>query len=209
MKPYREMMQHIKLSPAAEERIRQQLIARCAQREEKTEMKVKRIRKPMVIAAAAVLCCALTATAFASGAIGRVYHYVTNSTSYHYENEDGTKGSVTTLDTENLAPPAEEREGRLYLTVNGQNLDITDQCSLQTPYLYDFTGTDGLRHAFIIGGTPENFGWGEFLWNEEGFPEGGSSSNYLKPGSDTEWADWYLSGMEQLDLPWASVAPQN
>ena len=52
MKPYREMMQHIKLSPAAEERIRQQLIARCAQREEKTEMKVKRIRKPMVIAAA-------------------------------------------------------------------------------------------------------------------------------------------------------------
>ena len=36
MKPYREMMQHIKLSPAAEERIRQQLIARCAQREYKT-----------------------------------------------------------------------------------------------------------------------------------------------------------------------------
>ena len=38
-----------------------------------------------------MLCCALTATAFASGTIGRVYHYVTNSTSYHYENEDGTK----------------------------------------------------------------------------------------------------------------------
>ena len=209
MKPYRKMMQHIELSPAAEERIRQQLTARCAQREEKPEMKVKRIRKPMAIPAAAVLCCALTVTALASGAIGRVYHYVTNGATYHYENPDGTKGAVTTMDLDNLNAPAQAREGRLYLTANGQDLDITDQCSEQTPYLYDFTGADGLRHAFIIGGTPENFGWAEFLWDEEGLPEGGTAFNYLKPGSDTEWADWYLSGADQLDLPWARFAPQN
>ena len=66
-----------------------------------------------------------------------------------------------------------------------------------------------LGEAFIIGGTPESFGWAEFLWNEDGIPEGGSANNYLRPGSDTEWADWYSSGMEQLDLPWASLAPQN
>lgn len=208
MKAYRNLMQHIELPPAAEERIRQQLLARCAQREEKPEMKIKHIRKPAAIAAAAVLCCALTVTALASGVVGRVYHYVTGGTSYHYENADGTKGTVGTMDLDNLNAPAEEREGRIYFTANGQDLDITDQCSPETPYLYDFTGSDGLRHAFIIGGTPDNFGWAEFLWNEEGIPEGGSASNFTKPGSE-EWANWYSSGMEQLNLPWARFNPQN
>ena len=105
------------------------------------------------------------------------------------------------VDTANLTAPVEVREdGRLYLTINGENTDITGQCSYETPYIYECTGTDGLRHAFIIGGDPGAIGWSEFMWDEDGFPSGGFA-HFGTPGGPDD-APWLDAGKEQLNLPW-------
>ena len=110
----------------------------------------------------------------------------------------GVQGSV---DPDLAVPPVELRDdGRLYLTANGENADITGLCSDETPYIYECTGSDGLRHTFIIGGEPDAVGWAEFIWDEDGLPTAGTSQFATPEGRDG--APWFDAAMEQLNLPW-------
>ena len=57
-------------------------------------------------------------------------------------------------------PLAQVRDGRLYFIACGENIDITDQCSLDEVFIYTYTDEWGFLHYIGIGGTPD--GWGHF-----------------------------------------------
>lgn len=64
--------------------------------------------------------------------------------------------------------PVEVRDGRIYFTLDGSDLDITDQCSESSYYQYEIVGEDGTRQVVVVGGTPEDLGFALFVWLEDG-----------------------------------------
>ena len=58
----------------------------------------------------------------------------------------------------------EEKDGRIYLVVNGNWTDITDKCSDSDYYRYESVSNDGSRTVLYIGGTPGDLGWFEFTY---------------------------------------------
>ncbi len=122
----------------------------------------------LVLAAALAVGCVLS---IAAGLPAQVYHFIGG-------------GSVTVdpntntayYDRLNAVPPAEADEnGRLWLTADGQRLDITDRISEDTPYLYERTDpATGQKGYLMLGGTVDDFGWmewfqmdGDWFWHAE------------------------------------------
>ena len=202
---YQTTFDQVRMPEERAQRLRAELASRCSHHElEAISMNnSKKIRRPAMAMVAVFVIAALSLTAFAYGEtiVDRVYNMMTGGMVEHGTTEDGTAYASGSYNADEAVPPVERREdGRLYLTVNGENLDITDQCSYETPYLYECTGPDGLRHAFIIGGGLDAIGWAEFLWNENGLPEAGSAV-FGTPGG-AEDAPWLEQGKDELNLPW-------
>lgn len=59
--------------------------------------------------------------------------------------------------------PVEVSDGQIYFVLNGTKTNITEFCSDTTAYVYETTDTDGTQHFLLIGGTPDNVGWAEFI----------------------------------------------
>lgn len=59
--------------------------------------------------------------------------------------------------------PAEVRDGKIYFVLDGSDRDITAVCSETTYYQYETVEEDGTRHFMLVGGTPDNVGWAEFV----------------------------------------------
>ena len=154
------------------------------------------LRRPLVLAAILILAFALSITAFAYGM--RRFDLMTGGVIRHGVDEAGNSYVEGTLGSE--IEPIEYRDGRVWLTVNGENRDITGEFSYTEPYIYECTGPDGLRHAFIIGGETDAVGWVEFLWDERGFPTGGGGHFGTPEGSSD--APWLHAGTDILGLPW-------
>ena len=58
----------------------------------------------------------------------------------------------------------EVEDGRLFFVLDGERTDITDIISEDTPYIYDGSDPEtGLTYYLIIGGTPKNYGWLEWV----------------------------------------------
>ena len=182
--------------------VRKALASRCSQTEQEViPMKhFKRLPRPVTAAAALILVFALSATAFAYGQ--RFYSFMSGGSVQDITDENGQViGVQGSVDPDLAVPPVELRDdGRLYLTANGENADITGLCSDETPYIYECTGSDGLRDTFIIGGEPDAVGWAEFIWDEDGLPTAGTSQFATPEGRDG--APWFDAAMEQLNLPW-------
>ena len=103
----------------------------------------------------------------------------------------------------NIQDCLEARDGRLYLVANGENRDITDEMSLETPYIYTYVDTQNVEHTLILGGTPDNFGYHEFYREDGGQGPwiGGEGSHYLD--SETEQVyPWLAEAWAMLKLPW-------
>lgn len=192
---YQKTFDTVRLSDARTDAIRAQLAA--AGKTEVIPMKKHiSLRRPLVLAAIFLLIFALSITAFAYGM--RRFDLMTGGVIREGVNEDGNSLVEGTLGTE--IEPIECREGRVWLTVNGENRDITGEFSYTEPYIYECTGSDGLRHAFIIGGETDAVGWVEFLWDETGFPRGGGGHFGTPEGSAD--APWLHAGTDILGLPW-------
>lgn len=58
--------------------------------------------------------------------------------------------------------------GRLYLNLNDEKTDITDQCSDTDYFRKDYTDSEGNTHVLIAGRTVESYGWAEYIFNTEG-----------------------------------------
>lgn len=129
-------------------------------------------------------------------------------TIYEETNENGEPVRIMAVDTENPAF-AQVRDGRLIFTGNGQNADITDQITPESPYIYTYMDEYGLTHYMVVGYSDhiENFGIYEFLREEqegqqswEGWANG-YGRNFLDPETETRYP-WVDIVWEQLGLPW-------
>lgn len=192
---YQKTFDTVRLSDARTDAIRAQLAA--AGKTEVIPMKKHVfLRRPLVLAAILVLVFALSITAFAYGM--RRFDLMTGGVIREGVDEEGNSYAEGTLGTE--IEPIAYRDGRVWLTINGENRDITEEFSYTEPYIYECTGSDGLRHAFIIGGETDAVGWVEFLWDETGFPRGGGGHFGTPEGSAD--APWLPVGTDILGLPW-------
>ena len=59
----------------------------------------------------------------------------------------------------------ELENGRLFFVLDGQRTDITDQINEEVPYIYEDSDPDQdiAAHSIIVGGTPEHYGWFEWI----------------------------------------------
>ncbi|MCI8329632.1 MAG: hypothetical protein HFG02_08515 [Oscillibacter sp.] len=65
---------------------------------------------------------------------------------------------------EHGASSIEVEDGRLFFVLDEERTDITDFISDDTPYIYDGSDPEtGLTYYLIMGGTPENYGWLEWV----------------------------------------------
>ena len=81
--------------------------------------------------------------------------------------EDENSVTFTIEKTGDLSYTTAEN-GRLYLNLNDEKTDITDQCSETDYYRKDYTDSEGNKHVLIAGGTVESYGWAEYIFNSEG-----------------------------------------
>ena len=81
--------------------------------------------------------------------------------------EDDNSVTFTIEKTGDLSYTTAEN-GRLYLNLNDEKTDITDQCSETDYYRKDYTDSEGNTHVLIAGGTVESYGWAEYIFNSEG-----------------------------------------
>lgn len=81
--------------------------------------------------------------------------------------EDGSSVTFTIESTGDFSYTTTEN-GRLYITLNNEKTDITDQCSETDYYRHDYTDSEGNKHVLIAGGTVESYGWAEYIFNAEG-----------------------------------------
>lgn len=162
-------------------------------------------RKAVVLAAALAACLALVGFTWGeqiiqlmSGGqviigqtgIGGGYGTVTMSDGYDEE------GNPTVIAQE---------EGRLWFVADGQRLDVTDRMDDETPYVHTLVDEQGNLHYWIVGGTPEDYGWYEGVKLPDG---SGGGSGIMHSRTDLPQDEvlaepgWYQLGKEQVEELW-------
>lgn len=87
--------------------------------------------------------------------------------------------------------PVEVSDGQIYFVLNGTKTNITEFCSDTTAYVYETTDPDGTRHFLLIGGTPDNVGWAEFI------PHSNGNGYTLIRGSQGNQPVWLSTWLEE------------
>ena len=59
-------------------------------------------------------------------------------------------------------------DGRLYFVFGDTKTDITDECNENDYFKYEFTDEESYKHVIIVGGTVENPGWAEYIYDKDG-----------------------------------------
>ena len=104
-------------------------------------------------------------------------------------------------------PLVQTREGRLYFIGCGENIDITDQCSVDQVYIYTYTDDRGFLHYIGIGGTPELWGHFEVMYdtlnttNPNVAWAGGGGCGHWDNQADEPYG-WYVQFKELTGHPW-------
>jgi len=193
---YKKTFDAVSLSPVSREHIRSELSSRFAenQKEDKVIKINSRKRLITVLLAAVISISLLTAVSFAYGP--KIIHMLGGS---YIEigsgkNSDGDDYVSITITGGNN--PAEVRDGRVFITLDGMETDITSYCTETTFFMYEKTDSSGNRHVLIIGGTPDNLGWADFVFKENGQHLGSSSVYYAR-----EYDDKYIAGTIEGIIP--------
>lgn len=152
----------IEIRPERSEEIRSTLLASYASKS--TSRKIHTVRKRTLFLAA-ILTVFLLLSGFAS------IKYVITPAGFVVgqidENGNATEGDYV-HEAGRETPPAHVEDGRIIFTLDGSNQDITDFCSETDYYKYETTDKDGFKYVIVVGGTPKNMGWGEFIWDPVG-----------------------------------------
>lgn len=170
-------------------------------------------RKPAlrpVLAAAAVLvlviCLAPPVWAAVENWVLRFHDPETGLTVYEGKTSKGSNAELVHVEA-GEASFAEVRQGRLYFTGNGENLDITDEVADGKPYIYTYQDENGYTIYRIVGiaGTVENYGGYSFIKDEEGVWLSGEGHNYMdtQTGQIYPWVD---AMWQELNIPWPKPA---
>ena len=100
------------------------------------------------------------------------------------EGKDSNGNNFASMDSGFENDPVEVRDGRIYFVLDGSDTNITNQCSEENYYQYEKVDNKGYRHVVLIGGTPEDVGMAEYIWDESGTFRGGNASYN---GSEPAW----------------------
>ena len=123
----------------------------------KQRKKVKPLFKVIAAAAAAVVL-AGTVTA-ATIAIRARYETLTGlDVEYWMEGERGGYTIKQNADGREL-PVKLDENNRLLFAADGQDIDITDLVDEDTPYVYEYTGTNGSICYVVVGGAAGDYGY--------------------------------------------------
>ena len=164
--------------PEQVEAQRSALASRCSQpKSEVTAMTAKPRRPIRILITAAVVAAALTAGALAaSGVLSRIPLLTGGQIEVSYgTREDGSSYGRISKSTGEESCPVEIRDGVVWFTTEtGEEVDITGQFSETEPYVYSYTDSVGARHDVVVGGTPENYGYFEYAYSEDGSFGGGA-----------------------------------
>ena len=164
--------------PEQVEAQRSALASRCSKpKSEVTAMTAKPRRPIRILVTAAVVAAALTAGALAaSGVLSRIPLLTGGQIEVSYgTGEDGSSYGRISKSTGEESCPVEIRDGVVWFTTEtGEELDITGQFSETEPYVYSYTDSVGARHDVVVGGTPENYGYFEYAYSEDGSFGGGA-----------------------------------
>ena len=159
---------------------RRALASRCSHTESEVTAMTTKPRRPIrILVAAAAVAAALTAGALAaSGALGSIPLLsggaFTSTDSVNWNEPDA--GATVAPSQENVCFPVREepdlltvRGGSVYFTTEtGEELDITGQFSEAEPYVYSYTASDGSAHDIVIGGSLEDYGYMEYVYDAGG-----------------------------------------
>lgn len=194
---YQETFSQIHLRPETAERLRRRLQEGPSQKEGHP-MK-RKLNKGLVAAAAAVL--SLSCVAAATVASQRTLLNGDLLTTY----PEGDGSCVIEQVTYEDASAVTAEDGRLYVTLNGEKQDITDQRSETEYFAYD---DKEHNESLVVGGTPEAYGVLDIVWDSNGFASvseqitrGGSSN---QTGDD--WAEWYKKAYAHYGLDLGSYS---
>ena len=195
----KEMYEQIKMPEACVQRTKE------AMKNMEQKRKQRRLGLRPAVALAALLIAGLGMNTRVRAAVNEMVRYVFADIAII--REEGEWREVS-FETEENGPVFLETDGgKMYLSVYGQYIDITDKCSMEKPYIYTFVDEENIEHILIIGGEADNFGVSEFYREiVEGQPEwngwiGGYSENYIDNSTGMAYP-WMAAAWEELDLPW-------
>lgn len=143
------------------------------------------LTKVLIAAALAVGCLTLSVMADLPQ---RVYGAIVGGTvvAEPVQLENGFQSTQYTLTDVNWDCPIVLEGGRLWLTIDGTRTDITDLIDEETPYIVSRTFPENNSTAhLVVGGTPEDFGFVQYIELDEGIPLDVCSSRY--------WTDWLFT----------------
>lgn len=127
--------------------------------------KMKPLFKGLVAAAAAVV--VLTGSVITAAALGIGFTTATGRQVEFFPIIDGKQYAWSTSTFE-LDDALTLEDGRLILNVDGKSIDITDKVDRKTPYIYSYELPESEKTAYVIaGGTPEEYGVLDMVYNEE------------------------------------------
>ena len=109
-----------------------------------------------------------------------------------------------------------EQNGRVYFAGNGEFIDVTDMISIQTPFTYSFTDSNGIIHYICIGGEcdpdPElwNVGYAEWYYDPNYVDANGNVGNWIGGYADNHWDKetdddwpWLKAAKQEMGIPWS------
>ncbi len=111
------------------------------------------------------------------------------------EGKDSNGNNYASMDSGFEHDPVEVRDGQIYFVLDGSDTNITNQCSEETCYQYETVDDQGYRHVVLIGGTSDNIGMAEYIWDESGTFRG-SNASY----NGSEEPAWLISAQETLGV---------
>ena len=83
-----------------------------------------------------------------------------------------------------------------------QQTDITDKCSTDTYFRYDYTDADHITHVIVIGGTADDYGYAEYLFDADGT----YIFNNMNVSSDTP--AWFVNAEKDLGVDAESLSDE-
>ena len=186
---------------------RRALASRCSHTESEVTAMTTKPRRPIrILVAAAAVAAALTAGALAaSGALGSIPLLsggaFTSTDSVNWNEPDA--GATVAPSQENVCFPVREepdlltvRGGSVYFTTEtGEELDITGHFSEAEPYVYSYTASDGSAHDIVIGGSLEDYGYMDYVYDAGGSFVG--SAGILPTGYDSANSPPWLTAYEE------------
>ena len=156
----------------------------------------KNITRTVLVAAAAAAALSVGALA-ASGAI-RIPFLIGGAFTQGTDQTGTGCSRVALIISE---PVLEDRDGRLCLTAeDGQALDLTGLFSQTDAYVYSYQDADGYIHNVVVGGTAENYGCFEFLYDAEGVYHGGGGT-FPSGYSEASVPDWLAVYKQANGIP--------